>query len=176
MTTMSRLRALIGVIVIAALLTGGYGLFRAEAHEPREVADQYSFVVGFLVEPAFAGEQNGLALRIATLDPSGGVDSEPVEGAEETLSATVGYGDLTMPLEIEPVSSTPGTYRAIFFPTMPGDYTFTITGTIGETTIDETFSSADGEFGAVQDPAPLQFPPLSGTPVAGTPAAATPTA
>jgi hypothetical protein len=175
-TVISRARAIVAVIAIAALLTGGYGLYRAQAHEQRDVADEYSFVVGFLEEPAYAGEQNGLDLRISTIDPTGGVNSEPVEGAEETLTAEVIFGDQSMPLEIDTVYNEPGSYRAIFFPTMPGDYTFHITGTLGDTQIDETFTSADGEFGAVQDPAPLQFPPLSGTPAAGTPVAATPAA
>lgn len=170
---MSRIRQILALTAVAALLLGGYGLFRADAHEQRDVADQYSFVVGFLDEPAFAGEQNGLDLRISTLDPTGGVSSEPVEGAEETLSAEVSYGDQTMPLELDTVYNEPGSYRAIFFPTAPGDYSFHITGTIGDTSIDETFTSADGEFGAVQDPAPLQFPALNGTPVAS-PVAATP--
>ncbi len=167
---MSRLRQVLALTAVAALLIGGYGLFRADAHEQRDVADRYSFVVGFLAEPAFAGQQNGLDLRISTLDPTGGVNSEPVEGAEETLSAEVGYGDQSMPLELDTVYDEPGSYRAIFFPTAPGDYSFHITGTIGETAIDETFTSADGAFGAVQDPAPLQFPALNGTPVAATPA------
>ncbi len=168
---MSRIRPVITIAAVVALLIGGYGLLRATAHEQRDVADEYSFVVGFLAEPAYAGEQNGLDLRISTLDPTGGVNSEPVEGADETLTATVSFGDLSMPLELSPVYNTPGSYRAIFFPTTPGDYTFHITGTIGDTEIDETFTSADGEFGAVQDPTPLMFPPLSGTPVAATPAA-----
>ncbi len=168
---MSRIRQILALTAVAALLIGGYGIFRADAHEQRDVADQYSFVVGFLAEPAFAGQQNGLSLEISTLDPTGGIASQPVEGAAETLTAEVGYGDQSMPITIEPVYGQPGAYRAIFFPTAPGDYSFHITGTIGETAIDETFTSADGEFGAVQDPAPLQFPALGGTPVAATPAA-----
>lgn len=168
---MSRLRQVLALTAVVALLATGYGLFRAEAHEQRDVAGEFSFVVGFLNEPAYAGEQNGLDLRISTLDPMGGVDSVPVEGAEESLTAEVRYGDQSMLLEFDTVYNEPGAYRAIFFPTAPGDYTFHVTGTIGETEIDETFASADGEFSAVQDPAPLQFPALGATPTAATPAA-----
>lgn len=156
-------------VALAAVFAGGG--FRADAHEQRDVADQYSFVVGFLAEPAFAGQQNGMSLEISTLDPTGGTDSDPVEGAEETLTAEVIYGDASMPLELDAVYNQPGAYGAIFFPTLPGDYTFHITGTIGDTAIDETFTSADGGFGAVEDPTPLMFPPLSGSPTAATPAA-----
>lgn len=168
---MSRLRQILALAAVVALLIGGVGLYRASAHEHRDVADTFSFTVGFLDEPAFAGQQNGLDLRISTLDPTGGVNSQPVEGAEATLTAVVGYGDQTLPITVEPVYNEPGSYRAIFFPTAPGDYSFHITGTIDDTPIDETFTSADGEFGAVQDPAPLQFPTRTGTPVAATPAA-----
>ena len=167
---MTRLRQVLALTAVVALLIGGVGLYRASAHEHRDVADKYSFTVGFLAEPAFAGQQNGLDLRISTLDPTGGVNSQPVEGAEETLTAEVGYGDQTMPITIEPVYNEAGSYRAIFFPTAPGDYSFHITGTIDDTPIDETFTSADGQFSAVQDPAALQFPKAGGTPTAATPA------
>ena len=40
----------------------------------------------------------------------------------------------------------------------PGDYTFRIYGTIDGTEIDESFTSGPETFGAVEDPAPLQFP------------------
>ncbi len=169
---MSRIRQILALTVVAALLIGGYGVFRADAHEHRDVAEKYSFTVGFLAEPAFAGQQNGLDLRISTLDSTGGVNSQPVEGAEKTLTAEVGYGDQSMPITIEPVYNEAGSYRAIFFPTAPGDYSFHITGTIDGTDIDETFTSADGHFSEVQDPAPLQFPKTNG----GTPTAATPAA
>lgn len=156
-------------VALTAVFAGGG--FRAEAHEHRDVAGQYEFGVGFIAEPAFVGQQNGLSLEISTLDPSGGTASDPVEGAEETLTVEVGFGDLTMPIELEPVYNEPGLYRAIFFPTAPGDYSFHITGTLGDTAIDETFTSADGQFDTVQDTTPLMFPPLSGTPTAATPAA-----
>lgn len=168
---MSRLRQSLALVAVVALLISGYGLLRADAHEHRDVANKYSFVVGFLAEPAFAGQQNGLSLTVSTLDPTGGTNSQPVEGAEQTLTAEVMYGGQTMPLTLEPVYNEPGSYRAIFFPTAPGDYSFHITGTIEGNDIDETFDSADGEFGPVEDPAPLQFPKVGGTPSAATPAA-----
>ena len=168
---LSRLRQVLALTAVVALLIGGVGLYRASAHEHRDVAEKYSFTVGFLAEPAYAGQQNGLDLRISTLDPTGGTNSQPVEGAEDTLTAEVGYGDQTMPITIEPVYNEAGSYRAIFFPTTPGDYSFHITGTIDGTPIDETFNSADGKFGPVEDSAPLQFPKAGGTPTAATPAA-----
>ena len=160
------------LLAVALLLAAGLGL-TASAHEHRDVAKKYTFVVGFLNEPAYAGQQNGMDLRIATIDPTGGVNSQPVEGAEKSLTAEVIYGDQTMPLTLEPVYNEKGSYRGIFFPTVPGDYAFHITGTLDGTSIDETFRSSDGKFGPVEDPAPLMFPQVN---AAGTPEAATPTA
>ena len=40
----------------------------AWAHEHRDVAGKFMFMVGFVNEPAFAGEMNGVDVRIMTLD------------------------------------------------------------------------------------------------------------
>ena len=145
----------------------------AAAHEQREVADgQYLMVVGFLAEPAFAGEQNGLDLRVtkpAVVDPAAteaatpaaAAEAEriPVEGLADTLQAEVIFGDQTMTLELRPRFRDPGAYAGDLFPSTPGDYTFHIFGTIEGVAIDERFTSQpEGGFGAVQDPAPLVFP------------------
>jgi hypothetical protein len=102
----------------------------ASAHEHRDIADgQYSMVVGFLVEPAFTGERNGLDLRVSKHDPAaepaeaaeGEEDEEeagePVVGLDQTLKAEVIFGDQKMELTIEPRWQTPGAYDAYFFPT-----------------------------------------------------------
>lgn len=164
---------LTALLAVALLLAGGLGLTTVSAHEHRDVAKKYTFVVGFLAEPAYAGQQNAMDLRISTIDPTGGTNSQPVEGAEKSLKAEVMYGDQSMPLTIEPVYNQKGSYKGIFFPTVPGDYSFHITGTLDGTPIDETFKTSDGKFGPVEDPAPLMFPHVNAE---GTPVAATPTA
>ncbi|MBA3451046.1 MAG: hypothetical protein H0T18_07535 [Chloroflexia bacterium] len=40
----------------------------------------------------------------------------------------------------------------------PGAYTFRIFGTIGDTEIDESFTSSPEGFSSVEDPTPFQFP------------------
>ncbi|MBI2322865.1 MAG: hypothetical protein HYU88_12445 [Chloroflexi bacterium] len=55
------------------------------AHERRPVAGKYQLVVGFLNEPAFAGQMNGIDLRVTV--PAEG--DKPIEGLEKTLKATV---------------------------------------------------------------------------------------
>jgi hypothetical protein len=136
----------------------------AAAHEHREVADgQYELTVGFLNEPAFVNQQNGLDLRVAKVSDATPAAADahagtPVEGLSDTLTAEVLYGDQSMALELEPVYNQPGAYRAIFFPTATGAYSFHISGEIEGNPIDETFTSGPETFSEVEPIEPLQFP------------------
>jgi hypothetical protein len=138
----------------------------AEAHEVRQLADgKYEIVVGFIDEPVFAGDKSGLEFFVSDLSttatPVAGeqaAEGTAVEGLEETLKAEVIFGDQTMELPLEARFYTPGAYESVFFPMKSGDYTFRIYGTIDGTDIDESFTSSPEGFGAVEDPAPLQFP------------------
>lgn len=138
--------------------------FTADAHESRTIADgKYQIVVGFMNEPVFAGDKSGLEFWVTDISqatPAAGEEAEgaPVEGLDETLKAEVIFEDQTMELPLEATWDEPGGYGSVFFPVEAGDYTFRIYGTIGDTEIDETFTSSPETFGAVMDPAPLQFP------------------
>lgn len=132
--------------VLAILVSTGLAL----AHESREVGE-YTFTVGFLDEPVYAGQKSGLDLRIRRGD-------EPVGGAEATLQAQVTFGDQSRDLEISPVFGQPGAYRSVFFPTAAGPYSFHITGDLEGTPVDETFTSGPDTFSEVQDTAGGQFP------------------
>jgi hypothetical protein len=154
---------MLGILAIAALLLPAV----ITAHEHRQVADgQYELTVGFLNEPAFVNQQNGLSLRVVAIagdgaTPAAGPDADagtPVAGLTDTLEATVIYGDQEMELELEPVFNDPGHYRATFFPTAPGAYTFHITGEIEGNEIDETFTSGPETFSEVEPIEPYQFP------------------
>jgi hypothetical protein len=125
----------------------------ALAHERRAVGS-YTFIVGFMNEPAIAYYPNALDLRV--LDASG----QPVAGLEQTLGAEVivGGGAQRRELELEPAFNQPGRYFGFFIPTLPGDYTFRIYGQVGGQRVDESFASGPGRFHAPEDPAELQFP------------------
>lgn len=120
------------------------------AHESREVGE-YTFVVGFLDEPVYAGQKSGLELRISA-------GESPVEGAEATLDAEVTFGDQTRALELSPSFGEPGAYQSVFFPTAAGPYTFRVFGELDGTAIDESFTSGPDTFSEVQDTAGGQFP------------------
>jgi len=124
----------------------------ALAHEGREVGE-YVIEFGWRTEPALAGLINGPELTIEHHD--GG---EPLEGAEETLQLEVTFGDQTMAVPLRASFGEPGHYVADLIPTLPGDYSFHLTGTLGEVTVDETFTSADGEFSTVEPATDVMFP------------------
>jgi hypothetical protein len=156
-------------IKLAAVLVAAMALLMpmaVSAHEHRQVANgAYTFVVGFLNEPAFVGQENGLSLTVtkptaANATPPANSDSEgtPVEGLEKTLKAEVIYGDQKMDLPLSPGFGQPGKYQSIFFPMAAGDYSFHIYGEIDGTKVDETFTSSPNGFDAVQERTPLEFP------------------
>ena len=160
-----------GVGVLAAFAALG-SLSGASAHETRVVGDgQFEVVVGFVDEPAFQGEKNGLSLevsRVEATDASPAAEAEDghsggagVEGLELTLQAEVIYGDQRMTLTLEPVWQSPGAYAGYFFPMAAGDYSFHIFGTVEGVQIDETFTSGPETFSAIQERAPLEVPKQS---------------
>jgi hypothetical protein len=141
----------------------------ASAHEQRVVADgKYTFVVGFLDEPAFTSVKNGLDLRVTAAPegtPAEGEEAEgvPVEGLEATLKSEVIYSDQKRDLPLEPAFRDPGAYESWFFPMAAGDYSFHIFGEIEGTPIDETFTSSPEGFSSVEDRALYEFPSASGS-------------
>jgi len=126
----------------------------AAAHESRTVGP-YTFVVGWISEPAILGQSNGLDLTVT--ETAGGT---PIDGLEKSLLAEVivGGGARTRSLHLAPDSDKAGHYTSGFVPTRTGDYTFHITGTAGTTKVDEKFESGPNRFEAVTDIVPLEFP------------------
>jgi len=83
---------------------------------------------------------------------------EAILNATETLTLTVHFGNQSRKLPLIADRETPGRFFADLIPTRPGDYTFRLTGTIGDTVVDEEFSSADGEFSTIEPAGDLLFP------------------
>lgn len=144
----------------------------AAAHESRTIGDgRYQIEAGFMDEPAFAGDKNGLKFLVTEAPPSTSAEASheehedheagagtPVEGLEEPLKAEVIFEGQTLALPLRATFGEPGGYSSVFFPIEAGDYTFRIYGTIGDTDIDETFTSSPESFSSVADPAAFQFP------------------
>ncbi len=143
------MKRIFGMIFTAVLLSVSAAAF---AHEHRMVAGKYEWTVGFLNEPAFSGQMNGLDLRVTQ-------NGEPVEGLEETLRAAVRYEDETesLPLVLKKRYKQPGSYAGYFLPSKPGKYTFEISGAIIGVQVKETFVSG-GKFHNVEDSQAVTWP------------------
>jgi hypothetical protein len=145
---------LAGMVLGSTLLVFG-SAGPALAHEERNVGT-YTFAVGFGDEPAYAGSKNSVQLILS----KGG---KAVTALGDSLKVEVTFGTQTMDLPIEPdfeigEFGTPGDYRAWFFPTRPGSYTFHFTGSIGSQQVDEEFTSSSTTFSDVVDPTSVEFP------------------
>jgi hypothetical protein len=147
---------IVSVAAAIAVVAASLGIFAspAAAHERRTVGP-YTFVVGWIVEPAYVGQLNALDLTVTET-----ATTKAVEGLEKTLKAEIisGGGAATMPLPIATRFGLPGKYQGQVVPTRVGEYTFHISGTAGATTVEEKFESGPGRFGGIEDSAPLQFP------------------
>jgi hypothetical protein len=150
---MTRLVSIAAAIVMVVASLGIYAS-PAAAHERRTVGP-YTFVVGWLAEPAYVNQLNALDLTVTET-----ATAKAVEGLEKTLKAEVvaGGASTVRQLTVAARFGLPGKYQGQVVPTKVGDYTFHITGTVNTTTIDERFESGPGRFGGIEDIAPLQFP------------------
>jgi hypothetical protein len=127
----------LGALLVAPLTT--------EAHERRTVnGGSYQFVVGFMSEPAFEGQQNGIDLRVMQ------GDDEPVEGLAQTLQVEVTHSDsgVSAVLPLRALWGQPGHYTADLVPTATGGYELRFFGEIDGVPVEETSSQAHS--GAVQ--------------------------
>jgi hypothetical protein len=142
-----------GAAVLAVLLVSLLAV-PALAHGEHKVAN-YSFVVGFGTEPAYAGVTNSVQLIISN-------NGRPVTDAKG-LKVAVSTGDAEpKDLALQPYFGDdfgePGDYRAFFVPTTPGPYTFKVTGTLGGKKVNQSYTSGKDGFDEVTDPAEVQYP------------------
>lgn len=122
----------------------------AFAHQTKEVGGEYLVSVGFLREPIYTGERNGLDLIVRRA-----VDREPVEYLESTLFAEIiapdGVTKREMPIRAQ--HGQPGRYTTDILLTEPGLYKIRIWGYIHHVEFEEVFDLHE-----VLDIATLRFP------------------
>ena len=126
----------------------------ALGHERRTVGP-YTFVVGWINEPAYVNTANGLSLDVTESSTS-----KPVEGLANTLKAEVivGGGAKKLTLDLATDEESPGHYAGSFIPTKVGDYIFHVFGDAGSTKVDERFESGPNTFDGAVSTDQLQFP------------------
>ncbi len=123
-------------------------------------AGSYRIALGWASEPTYAGELN--AIQVLVSDASGNAVTDL--GPSDLQVVVSVAGQTSQPLTFAPAFDqaeavgTPGDYRAPLIPTVPGDYTFHLTGTIHGQAVDATATSSDSTFDSVQDPSAVQFP------------------
>ena len=145
-------RALVATGIGLSLVVGA--TTSALAHAEIDVGDgQYVMEVGFRDEPAYVGLLNALTLTVEQYATGG---TEPVNDLAATLSAEVSREGQVMSLPLVPAGE--GEYEAVFLPTATGDYTFRISGTIGEATVDESVTSGPTTFNSVEPLSTIAFP------------------
>ena len=150
---MSRMLAALATLAIVAssfAINGNVAL----GHERRTVGP-YTFVIGWIVEPAYVDNMNALDLTVTETQ-----GAKAVEGLEKTLQAEVIVGGAakTMPLKLAARFGLPGKYQGQLLPTRTGDYSFHIFGNVGTTKVDEKFESGPNTFGGIESTDALQFP------------------
>jgi hypothetical protein len=107
----------------------------AFAHETVTVGqgeNQYQVTVGYINEPPYTEQLNGLTLIIRT------ANDEPVENLESSLTAELVApdGEATRELPLRAQFGEPGSYTSDFILTEPGAYTFRVSGFIGDHEVD----------------------------------------
>lgn len=142
-----------GLVALLAVILGA-SPDAARAHVDIDVGDgQYVMEVGFRDEPAYLGQPNAVYLHVGEYGTGG---TEPVEGLAGTLTVEVEKDGQTLSPPLLPMGD--GAYEAVFVPTETGDYTFHISGSIGEATIDESVTSGPQTFNSVEPMTPIEFP------------------
>jgi hypothetical protein len=125
------------------------------AHETVTV-DEYEIEYGWLNEPVIANQQNAIVVNVS--DTSSGA-AQPVEDVS-ALTVTVSYGGQSKTLTLQPLGEdTPGQFVAPILPTIPGQYTLTFGGKLGDTVVNNVAVEPE----EVETADALQFPSVSST-------------
>ncbi len=151
-------RRRLGVALGAAILVSAASALPASAHVVQQFGP-YTIAIGWAHEPAYVGTEN--AVQVIVKDGGKPVDDL---GAGDLKVAITAVGQTSAALSLDPSFDpdtglgTPGEYLAPIIPTLPGDYSFHLTGAIHGQAVDASFTSSDTTFDAVQDPTTAQFP------------------
>jgi hypothetical protein len=144
----------IGAILLAVFLVGS-----AQAHVLKDFGP-YSVALGWVHEPTFVGALN--AIQAVVKDSKGNAVTDIPDGDLTVVVSVAGQQTAALPLDnafdSDTGLGTPGDYETPIVPTLPGDYTFHLSGAIHGTKVDETATSSDSTFDSVVDSSSVDFP------------------
>jgi len=141
LTARSAQAALIFTLVLVSII---FTPTSAWAHSRVEVGP-YVLIIGWVEEPVIVGERNAILIQVTK-------DEVPVTGLEGTLDIQILYAGRSFIGNLTP-TQTPGYYQAKIFPTVRGQYTVQLSGSIEDMEIDETVQPEE-----VLSAGVLQFP------------------
>ena len=143
------------VAIVASLLI----VAPTQAHVLKDFGS-YSVALGWAVEPTYLGEVN--AVQVVVKDQAGKAITDLADGALQVVVSAAGQQSDALQLlnRFDPDTGlgVPGDYEASIIPTVPGDYTFHLTGSIHGTPVDETATSGDSTFNSVVGSTDIEFP------------------
>lgn len=125
-----------GLVALLALVVIPAGVVRAHEHIP---VGPYVLVIGWVHEPVYTGQPNGLDLLIklegepaaeGTADAGHAADTGGVEDVAATIKFAVEYGGERKEYDVRPMWGRPGHYTADLMPMLAGTYTFFFSGSI----------------------------------------------
>jgi len=145
--------SILRLVAFAAALFSFAPLATAHERDTFKVGDKYYLLtVGSLNEPFIVDNISGVDLRVSQLSGPGGDGAgsaagkgTPVTGLERTLKVELAAGDKKETLPFDPSDKAPGSYAAIFIPTVQTTYSYRIFGTIDNHSVDLTFTCVTGE-------------------------------
>lgn len=135
MTTFARLHFGKTAVLITATVLLLLSTSVVSAHTRIEV-DDYAVIVGWVEEPAIAGERNAILVEVRRISENSEVE-QPVEGVEATLDVELIYAGSNFRVNLNPTDE-PGVYSAELFPTVRGQYSVRLFGSIEDVEINET--------------------------------------
>ena len=105
----------------------------------------YVLIVGWETEPVVVGERNALFFDVSK-------EGQPVEGLESSLAVALLYGGQTFTGNLQP-STEPGIYTVEVVPTVRGQYSVQLSGSLEDLDINEVVEPEE-----VLPSAVLEFP------------------
>lgn len=146
------MRRSLGVAALLAVAVAAWLAAPVAAHETKTVgpAGEYRISFGFVTEPIYTNERNGLDIIVRRAE-----DGSPVSHLEGTLMAEISSPDgaVRRRLPLRAVWGQEGRYTADIVLTQPGVYAVRLWGYIFDVEVDAVFHTHE-----VSDFAELRFP------------------
>lgn len=147
---MTRPRRLVSLLALASVLAAPASAF-AHEHQSFRIGDKvYDFTVGSINEPVAVDDKSGVEFSVGLAnghaEDAGHVDGDeheaatPVTGLEKTLKVELKAAGKRKELPVTAVYGEPGSYKAVFIPTVATTLTYRIFGTIGGVPVDLEFT------------------------------------